>query len=147
MGDGTLLRGLRRQVAESCEGLFRVPVNHHLLGTAEEEVEVAAALLARIGNIGGKLRCQVDGGMLDDRLALRVKNGEAQASSGDGGETDDAAVAYGGKPAPTPPVLEGREVTSSSSMGTHLPSTSAPPSPSVEGMLGRAKFPIIMPML
>ena len=40
---------------EGGDGLLRVPVNHHLFGIAEEEMQVAAAFLAAVGNIGVKM--------------------------------------------------------------------------------------------
>ena len=103
MGDGALARRLRWQIAERGDGLLRVPVNHHLLGTAEEIVEVAATLFAAVGDVGSQFRSQIDGRALDDGGAFRIKDGEAQTGSGDGGEADDATVSDGGeRPTPVP---------------------------------------------
>ena len=97
MGDSSFTRVLWRQVAERGDGLLGVPVNQHLLGTAEEVVEVAAAFLPTVGDVSRQLWCQIDGGALDDGLALRVHHGEAELRGSDGGEADDAAMADGGQ--------------------------------------------------
>ena len=77
MGDSAFTGVLRWQVAERGDGLLRVPVNHHLLGTAEEIMEVAASFLSAVRDVGCQFWCQIDGGALDDGGAFRVENGEA----------------------------------------------------------------------
>ena len=46
VGDDALLYILWRQVAEGGEGLVRIPVNHHLRGSAEKDVQTRRLLLA-----------------------------------------------------------------------------------------------------
>ena len=77
--------------------LLRIPVYHHLLGTAEEVVEVAAALFTTVGNVCCQFRSQIHRGTLDDRIALGIKDSESQTCGLDGGEADDATMSDGGQ--------------------------------------------------
>ena len=77
MCHSAVLRVLRRQVTERADGLFCVPVNHHLTRAAEEVVQVAAALLAAVGDIARQLWSQIDGCALYDGLGFTVGDGEA----------------------------------------------------------------------
>ena len=54
--------------------------------------------LACIWRILGDVWSQIDRCALDDRLALRVSDGETQTGSSHLGEADDASMTNGGQP-------------------------------------------------
>ena len=93
MGDDTI--ALWRQIAESRDGLLRIPIDEHLHGRAEENVKGRGFLLASIRDIGCEFWGEVNIQFLDDGLALAVKNRKAEFRGLNSGEADDATMTYG----------------------------------------------------
>ena len=77
MSHSAVLAFLWWQVAEGSDRLLRIPVDHHLSGTAEKQMQITGFLLTRIGDVGCQFRSQINTEFLDDRTTFSVYDGKA----------------------------------------------------------------------